>query len=258
MMLSTTEIILLVAIFFSTSIIGVVTGGNSLITVPALIWFGFDPRTAIATNMLALTLLSTGATIPFLKQKVIPRRHMPTLIVLTIVGSIGGALLVMVVPIKTLPLVISISMLVVAVFIVSRRNATTESTDIPTRSAVMLGYGVTLILGVYGGFFSGGYVTILTAAYIGIFHMSFVQAVATTKLINIFSSLFATIIFAREGLIDWELGLLLGAAMFAGATIGARITLTLHNRRLQQVFIVIVVMLALKMLIFDVLYGITN
>ncbi len=54
---------------------------------------------------------------------------------------------------------------------------------------------MTFILGIYGGFFSGGYVTLLTAAYVMLFRMTFVEAIATTKFINIFSSLIATIIF---------------------------------------------------------------
>ncbi|MDQ3397513.1 MAG: sulfite exporter TauE/SafE family protein, partial [Deinococcota bacterium] len=45
------ELAALIAIFFVTSVIGVVTGANSLITVPVMLQFGVEPRTAIATNM---------------------------------------------------------------------------------------------------------------------------------------------------------------------------------------------------------------
>ena len=40
------EVIALIIIFFVTSVVGVVTGGNSLITVPVMLSFGIEPRTA--------------------------------------------------------------------------------------------------------------------------------------------------------------------------------------------------------------------
>jgi uncharacterized membrane protein YfcA len=41
---------LLVALFFLTSAISVVTGSTSVITVPAMFHFGIEPRSAVATN----------------------------------------------------------------------------------------------------------------------------------------------------------------------------------------------------------------
>jgi hypothetical protein len=43
--------------------------------------------------------------------------------------------------------------------------------------------------------FSGGYVTVLTAVYVVFLRLSFLEAVAITKLIDIFSSGIATAIF---------------------------------------------------------------
>jgi uncharacterized protein len=52
------------------------------------------------------------------------------------------------------------------------------------------------------------------------FRMAFVEAVAVTKVLNFFSSLVATAVFAYENLIDWNLGLVLGGVSFAGAVLG--------------------------------------
>lgn len=45
---------------------------------------------------------------------------------------------------------------------------------------------------------------------IAFFGMTFIEAVAVTKVLNVFSSSVATVVFAVQGLIDWRLGLLLG------------------------------------------------
>jgi uncharacterized membrane protein YfcA len=52
------KLLSLVLIFFFTSLISVVTGSTSLITVPVMIEFGIDPQVAIATNMMALIFMS--------------------------------------------------------------------------------------------------------------------------------------------------------------------------------------------------------
>jgi uncharacterized membrane protein YfcA len=168
------ELIALIVIFFLTSVVGVVTGSNSLITVPTMLAFGVAPRAALATNMFALTFLSLGGTLPFLGSGAFDRRRLPILVCLTLAGSVLGALLVLVVPSKALPLLISIFMLAVAAFSFVRRDAgVIPKAGPPSWTAELSGYAATFLLGIYGGFFSGGYVTMLTPIFVFCFGMTF-------------------------------------------------------------------------------------
>ena len=74
----------LMGIFFLTSAISVVTGSTSLITVPAMLQFHIEPRTAVATNMFALTFMSVGGTLPFLHSPDVNRKRLPLLASLTL------------------------------------------------------------------------------------------------------------------------------------------------------------------------------
>jgi uncharacterized membrane protein YfcA len=234
-------------LFFLTSVVGVVTGSNSLITVPAMFLFGIDPRVAVATNMFGLTFMAVGGTLPFLGKGRIDRARLPLLVVLTLMGSVIGALLVLLVSSRRLPLIISISMIAVAAFTLLKRDVGVIPPDTaPTRMTEVVAYALTFALGIYGGFFSGGYVTMLTAVFVALFRMTFVEAVATTKLVNVFSSLIATVIFMWRGLVDYKLGVLLGLSMFAGAFVGARVALKLNNLWLRRIFLATVMLLALK------------
>jgi uncharacterized protein len=245
-------VIALIAIFFITSVVGVVTGSNSLITVPVMLSFGIEPRAAVATNMFALTFLSFGGTLPFLGTGAFDRRRLPLLVFLTLVGSVLGALLILMIPSKAMPLLISIFMLAVAAFSFLKRDAgVIQKAGPPSQAAELSGYAATFLLGIYGGFFSGGYVTILTPIFVVCFSMTFVQAVANTKLVNIFSSLVATLIFIWCSIVDYRLGLILAVTAFIGAIIGARIALKLDNLWLRRIFLATVVALALKTLIYD-------
>ena len=66
----------LIAVFFVTSVVSVVTGSTSLITVPLMIGLGIEAHIAVATNMLALTFMSVGGSLPFVGRGILSRRHL--------------------------------------------------------------------------------------------------------------------------------------------------------------------------------------
>jgi uncharacterized membrane protein YfcA len=240
---------ILIAIFFLTSVLSVVTGSTSLITVPVMISLGIEAHVAVATNMLALTFMSIGGSVPFVRSGSIRRTYLPASILLTIAGSVLGAFLLLAIPVRALRLTVAITMIMVTVFTLLKGGLGLSTTEARvSRRTAMAGYLVTFLLAVYGGFFSGGYVTMLTAAFVVLFGMTFLQAVATTKVLNIFSSAVATALFLWRGIVDVKLGIILGAAMFLGALLGGRIALQLSAVWLRRIFITAVLGLAVKML----------
>jgi uncharacterized membrane protein YfcA len=248
----TVRLAALVLIFFCTSIVSVVTGSTSLITVPALILFGVEPRAAIATNMFALVFLSAGGSLPFLRSGRLNMPRLPVLAVLTVAGSIIGAILLSVISASTIPVIVFVAMIAVIVFSITNPDIGVVAANRQYAPAVeVIGYGITLALGVYGGFFSGGYVTLLTAACIAFFGMTFLESIGVTKVMNLLSSLVATLIFMWRGLVDYKLAVVLGLAALAGGLLGARFALRLHNRWLRRIFLGAVTVLAVKLILLD-------
>ena len=236
------DLVILVLLFFATSIVGVVTGSNSLITVPVMFQFGIEEKRAIATNMFGLTFMAIGATIPFIRQGKIEPRKLTPLIVLTIVGSALGALLVGYITNQSIRLIVSIAMFTVVVFTLVR-SGPGKSASFPT-----IGYVTTFLLAIYGGLYSGGYVTILTAAFVAFMGMDYAESVGSTKLVNVFSSGVATVVFIRQGLVDYSLGAILAVTMFAGAYVGAHYAAKMNEIWLKRIFLGTVVLLAIKTL----------
>lgn len=248
--MTASSLVFLIAVFFVTGVVGVVTGSASLITVPVMISVGIEPHAAIATNMLALIFMSLGGALSFMGKSIVSRRRLTASILLTVGGSALGALLLLNIPVNALQITIAIAMMAVAVFSLLDKNmGMTPREGPPSRMAEVAGFGSTFLLAVYGGFFGGGYVTVLTIVFVSLFGMTFVQAVATTKLINIFSSGIATAVFLSRGLVDLKLGLILGPAMFLGALLGGRIALLLSAKWLRRIFIGAVFALAARLLI---------
>ena len=247
--MTTSDLILLIVLFFLTSAVGVVTGSNSLITVPVMFQFGIDPKIAVATNMFGLTFMNIGATIPFIKRGAIDTKKITPLVIITLVASAIGASLVLLITPTNIKLLVSAAMIAVTVFTLLKRDSGISAAAEISRRARILTYVLTFMLGIYGGLYSGGYTTMLTAVYVAFFGMTFTESVASTKLINVFSSAIATLIFMWQGLIDYKLGAIIAVTMFVGAYIGAHTVTKLSDVWLKRIFIAVVLLLAVKTLL---------
>ena len=245
--MSSSELILLTLLFFVTSVVGVVTGSNSLITVPVMFQFGIDEKVAVATNMFGLTFMAIGGTIPFVRQGRINAGRLSPMIVLTAVGSAIGAMLVGVITNQGIKLVVAIAMIFVTVFTVL--NPKNERYVGKGKASVVIAYPLVFVLAIYGGLYSGGYVTILTAVLVAFSGMTFGESIGSTKLLNVFSSGIATLIFMWQGLIDYRLGIILGVAMFVGAYVGAHYATKMNDVWLRRIFLATVIILALKTIV---------
>ncbi|MEQ1603290.1 MAG: sulfite exporter TauE/SafE family protein [Pyrinomonadaceae bacterium] len=246
--MSSEALIVLVVIFFLTSVVGVVTGSNSLIAVPAMFQVGIDPKVAVATNMFGLVFMAIGGTIPFVRQRKIEYAKVSPLIALTVISSAIGAILVGIISNQGIKLIVSVAMILVALFTLLKRDAGVDAKNEEKPNTKLLTYVLVFLLGIYGGLFSGGYVTILTAVCVGVYGMKYGEAVASTKLINVFSSSIATAVFMWQGLVDYKLGAIIGVTMFVGAYVGAHYATKLNDVWLRRIFLATVFLLAIKTL----------
>jgi uncharacterized membrane protein YfcA len=194
--------------------------------------------------------------VPLRKSNLIDKRRLPLLATLTLLGSTVGAILLLLVPAHSLNLIVPCAMIGVAIFsTVYRKAGSDHLLSSPSDQVERIGYAFTFLLAIYGGFFSGGYVTILTALFFATFGSSLREAIAMTKILNICSSAVATAIFMWKGLVDYRLGCLLAVTMFIGAALGGRIVVRLAERWIRRIFLTAVWILALKALVVDLFGG---
>lgn len=235
---------------FAVCVLTAATGATSLLTVPLMLLFGVGPRTAIATNMAILVLMNAGSSIGFHGEKLGTRTRLWRLVIITLAGSLAGAFLLLYVPQNALRIVVPCAMIAVLIFLVAAPRRADDAPP-PSRWRLRLGYAVTLLLAVYGGFFSGGYVTMMVAVFTFFFGYTFLQAIALSRNLNAVSSLIAAGLFALKGAIDWQLAGVLGVIAFASSFLGARVARRIPEVWLRRIFVTAVAALALKSLLFD-------
>lgn len=244
------HILLLTALMLATGAIGAITGGNSLINVPLMITVGMSPRQAVATNMFAVTFMTISATARFARAGMLKNRLLIPLGVITFVTSAAGALIAVKLPESVVKLVVGISMAALVLFTLLNRGTAPPPSTRRRRAFGLLG---TTLLGVYGGFFSGGYTTLMTVLCVVCFSLTMMESVAITKPINLISCLAASLVFFGGGLIDLRIGLPLAAANLVGGWIGAHFALKGGDRFVRLLFLLTVAALAAKLLVWDLL-----
>jgi len=249
--MSLAGLLVLAAVSLVAAAIGAITGGNSLLTVPAMLLAGMDPKTAVATNMLTVTFLSAGAAARFVRERMIPPHPTAGLVMSAVPGSIAGAVIALAVREATLRTIISIAMLGMAVFIAAqpRFGAQRRPTSDTLRG---VGYVLMALWAIYGGMFSGGYTTVLTFACVMLFGTTLVEAVGLTKMVNFVGSAAATLWFLVQGRIDWPVGLAMSAGGLVGGWLGAHFAIRAGVEWVRRVFVAMVAALGVKLL-FDVL-----
>ena len=250
--MTASQIALLSALMLVTGALGAITGGNSLINVPLMITVGMSPRQAVATNMFAVTFMTISATARFARAGMLKKRLLVPLGAITLVTSALGALIAVKLPETVVKMVVGVSMAALVVFIALQRGATPPP---PTRGRRLGGYLGATLLGVYGGFFSGGYTTLMTVLCVVCFSLTMMESVAITKPVNLISCVAASLVFFAGGLIDLRIGLPLAGANLVGGWIGAQFALERGDRFVRRLFLLTVAALAAKLLIWDLLLG---
>jgi hypothetical protein len=238
----------LVLVYFVVSVVSVVTGGGSLVQVPALIALGMMPRTAVATNMFAVTWMTVSATARFGRAGQIGGRFVVPLVAITAVTSTLGAGLTVVLPERLVRGIVAASMLAMIVFLAVSPRFGAEA-HAPSRVRLAVGFLAVAVLGVYGGLFSGGYTTLLTFTCIAALGMPLMQTIGTTKLVNLVSCAVASGVFVVAGLVDYRVAVPASLASFVGGWAGAHLALRRGERFVRAMFLVTVAAMAVKMVV---------
>jgi uncharacterized membrane protein YfcA len=249
--MSAAQIALLSALMVATGALGAITGGNSLVNVPLMIMVGMSPRQAVATNMFAVFFMTVSATARFARARVLRAELLLPLGIITVLTSAAGALIAVKLPESVVKLVVGVSMAVLVLFIAAYKRGGAPGP--PTAARRTAGYVGATLLGVYGGFFSGGYTTLMTVLCTVCFGLTMMESVAVTKPVNMLSNLAASAVFFAGGLIDLRVGVPLAAANLVGGWLGAHAALKGGDRFVRLLFLVTVGALAAKLLLWDLI-----
>lgn len=240
------QTILLFGVAVVAGFVDSIAGGGGMITLPALLGCGFDPRCALGTNKLQATFGSGGAAWHFARAGHLDPGECARGAGLTLLGAAAGALAVQWLGAEILGRLIPLLLVAVAAVLAFRPRFGTTTRQARWRRGVfdaVFGLGI----GFYDGFFGPGTGTFWAMAFVACMGFDLVKSTAQTKAMNFASNVAALAVFAASGQVDWTAGLVMGSGQWLGARLGSRMVIRRGTSFVRLVLLAVVIALAVKL-----------
>ena len=248
------HVALLALAAFAAGVVDAVAGGGGLVTVPALLAAGLPPHLAIATNKGQSVFGSGAALLRFARAGMVDRARARVAFPAGFAGSLfGAALLLLVSPSLLRPVVLALLVLV-GLFTAFQPRISQGRTARPgavfpvsPTHASLAAAIIALVIGAYDGFFGPGTGTFLILAFALVLGDGMARASGEAKAVNFASNLAGVALFASRGVILWRVALPMAAAQFAGAMLGAHLTVRHGDAFVRKVLVAVVLALVVKL-----------
>ena len=242
-----TILILLAIAAYGAGFIDSIAGGGGLITVPALILAGLPPVTALGTNKLQSLFGSGSATWAYASKGHVDLKSQAGSAILSAAGSALGAYAATLVSSEWLRAFLPVLMIAIALYFLFKPNISDED-RVQRMAPVLFAAAIVPAIGFYDGIFGPGTGSFFMLGFVTLAGYGLLKATAHTKLLNFASNIGAFIIFAMSGAIDWKIGIVMGAAQFAGARTGAHFAMKNGSRIIKPLLVTVCLALAAKLL----------
>ncbi|HDX9577896.1 TPA: TSUP family transporter [Bacillus pseudomycoides] len=228
---------------FLAAFIDSVVGGGGLISIPALLFTGLPPSTAIATNKLASSMGALTSTISFIKSGKINFRLVSKLFPLTVIGSFCGAFVVKHISSQVLKPLVLVLLITVASYTILKKDWGEDSKYEGMSWKRGTIFAVTVfIIGFYDGFFGAGTGSFLLFSFLMI-GFDFIQSAGNAKVLNFGSNIAALIMFLYLDIVNFSYGVPMGIAMILGAFVGSNFAIKKGVSYVRILFIVVTLLL---------------
>lgn len=238
------ELLFLFVAGFLGGVVNAIAGGGSFITFPALLFVGVPPVSANATNTFASCSGYMSGAYAFRRELYAHRDELPRFVLLSLLGGIAGAWLLLQTPESLFREAIPWLLLFATVLFIfgGQINRALKRLASAHRHASSLGNLLLLLflLGVctYGGFFNAG-LGIVILSYLALAGHNDINSMNGIKLlVSSFVSLVAIALFIYDGIIAWYEGTIVLLGTLAGGYVAAHLARRLPQRRIREAVVV--------------------
>jgi len=244
----------LIPLGFAAGLLGSMIGlGGGIIVVPVLTFLGFPPTAAASNSLFAALSNAIASTISYSKQKRIEYPLGLKLGLLSIPGTVLGAIISTDVAPDMFKILFGFVLIASAAYIFLRKKIETKEKRI-SKQMMIFAIAASFFAGVISSFFGiGGGIIFVPLMVVGM-GMAMKKAAPTSQMILLFASLSGVIVHSLLGHPDFLQAGLLAIGSFIGGLVGARLSIDIKERYLQILVSAVIVIAAAK-LFFDSLSG---
>jgi uncharacterized membrane protein YfcA len=238
------ELILLFFAGFFGGVLNSIAGGGSFITFPALIFVGIPPIMANATNTFASCAGYMSGTYALRKELTNHKNELLLVIVISLLGGISGAWLLLQTPEAVFRDAIPWLLLFATILFIFGGKINIKLKEMASNSRHASYVGGLLLLAmlfgvsIYGGFFNAG-LGIVALSYLALAGHTNINTMNGLKLlISSTVSLIAIVLFIYNDVIAWYEGTIVLCGTLAGGFVAAHISRQLPQKYVRQFVIV--------------------
>lgn len=237
-----TEVLLLGLVGLVAGAVNAVAGGGSLILFPALLAAGLPPLDANVTNSIAQWPSYLGATFGQRSDLQGQARRLKLVLPVAAVGSLCGALLLLVLPSAVFDAVVPVLVLAASALMALqpqiKRWTGNPHPDHPDRTVAML--SAIFFAGLYGGYFGGALGVILMALLAVTANDTLRRLNATKMALSLAAATVTIIVFTTlHAPVHWVPVAVVAPATLVGGFLGAKVAKRLNDEVLRWSVVVL-------------------
>ncbi len=249
-MLTPSQELGLAAIGVLAGFINVMAGGGSLLTLPAMVFFGLPGPVANGSNRIAILVQNISAVSGFFRQGFSDFRLSVTLALCALPGAILGAWLGVRLQGEWFNRVLAGVMIMVMILMAARKPAgTTAAAGAVSRTRLVWAHILMVGAGLYGGFIQAGVGFILMAILHRVLRLDLVRVNMHKVFIVGVYTVPALAVFALTGSVRWRVGLFLAAGNAAGAWLATHLAVKKGEGIIRIILYVALTIMALRLLL---------
>lgn len=234
---------------FAAGILGSMIGlGGGLVVVPVLTFFGFPPALAASNSLFAAFSNAVASTISYAKQKRIEYSLGLKLGLLSVPGTILGALISDQITPSLFKILFGILLVASSAYIYSKRKIESKVYN-TSKQLMVLAVAASFFAGIISSLFGIGGGIVFVPLMVIAMGLSMRLAAPTSQLILLFASASGMIVHSILGHPDFYQALLLAVGAFGGGLVGSRLSVEVEEKKLKILVSAVMVVAAIKLII---------
>lgn len=239
----------LVPLGFAAGVLGSMIGlGGGIVVVPVLTFLGFPPAVAASNSLYAAMSNAVSSSIVYSRQKRIEYKLGIKLGLVSVPGSIIGALVSADVTPTLFKMLFGVVLVASVLYMLLRRRLEGRRLQISSL-VVVIAVAASFFAGIISAFFGIGGGIIFVPLMVAGMGMSIKRAAPTSQLILLFASFAGVITHSILGHPDFLQAGLLAAGAFFGGLVGARLSVNVREKYLLLLAAIAMLVAAAKLFI---------
>lgn len=229
--------------------LGATVGGGGMVAVPALLFMGFSPQSAIAINKVGDIGAFISAIAQYWKSKKIDWGMAIPLAIIVTIGSVIGTQIMVRMDTEFLEVFIGIMILAFLPFFFFGKNIGVKQTH-PSKTKKTIGMILYGLLAIEGAIVGAGGATVILLLMMYFFGYKIIEGYATNTPAELFSAVVPAVIYGFYGFIPLWPAVIIFLGMLIGGFIGARTAIKKGNVWVKNLFTVVIILSVVKILFF--------